>query len=121
MIILTTKAVKYTLSELAEDKDRIDELIEKSHLLLTKLHERGVYHADISEENIMFDMEERAYIIDFGLSGYLSDIKPDNLEEQLDEYYGIDRTEITATDPASKIQEAEHLEIAWLGRSLKKA
>jgi tRNA A-37 threonylcarbamoyl transferase component Bud32 len=116
MILLTTKAITYTFGELATNKNQIEKYVKKWHELLDKLHNFGIYHGDISEENVVFAKNEHGYLIDFGLSGYLRNITPKNIEQQLDEYDVIDLNQITATTPAEKVKQAEHLEINWIER-----
>jgi tRNA A-37 threonylcarbamoyl transferase component Bud32 len=120
LILLTTQKIAYTYGELAINKEQIEKYTEKWHQLLNKLHNLGIYHGDISEENVMFDENGKGYLIDFGLSGSLKDITQENVEQQLDEYHVIDLNKITASTPEEKVKQAEHLEVNWLQKQFEK-
>jgi serine/threonine protein kinase len=39
--------------------------------ILVKLEENGIYHCDISEDNILVDKNDKIYLIDFGLASFM--------------------------------------------------
>ena len=120
-ILLTTKAYPYIWEDLANSassKERISELEDKWHDLISRLHQLGIYHGDPSEENIVLDKKDNAYLIDFGLSGYLESITPENVEKQLKEYDVVNHEKITS--PAEKVGKIEHLQISWIAQCFRR-
>lgn len=83
---LCTEQYSHTLLDVRTDKDEIDFIIPQAKILVQKLHDIGILHGDLSEENIVYDCDtKRVAIIDFGLSKYIENIS--NIENEVEELY----------------------------------
>lgn len=52
--------------------------------LLYKLHDLGIYHGDLTENNIVVDLShDEIFLIDFGRSKFIEDITDDDLKENI--------------------------------------
>jgi len=83
-IYLTTKA--YTdLSTIFHDVEDLHQMIS----LVNDLHSLSIYHADIKEDNFVYDVEkEKLYIIDFGRSKFFHQMNEDDIKNNLySEFY----------------------------------
>lgn len=51
---------------------------------LYKLHDLGIYHGDLTENNIVVDLSyDEIFLIDFGRSKFIKDITDDDLKENI--------------------------------------
>ena len=90
--------------------------------LVRKLHSYGIFHGDISEENIVIDPDTNDIrLIDFGLSQFISDINIISYEEYLENpelapSYCGERSDNPELFPSSlsDVLELEINEVKWL-------
>jgi tRNA A-37 threonylcarbamoyl transferase component Bud32 len=83
---LTTERYSHTLINVQQNKEEVQFIIAEAKMLIQKLHDLGILHGDLSEENIVYDRDtKRVAIIDFGLSKYIKDIT--NVEREIKELY----------------------------------
>lgn len=78
----------HTLQDLIEGgitKQYLAEILQKAHICLDKLHEIGIIHGDLSEENIVVGKDIR--LIDFGMSYTKESVTPENIKEIAEEFY----------------------------------
>lgn len=103
---LTPKLVKYTkssdniqmvmekfpetLSDVIMDSNRKEEvklIIARAKILIEKLHEIGILHGDLSEENIVYDKNIGVVaLIDFGMSKNISDLTNNDIEQYAENF-----------------------------------
>lgn len=84
---LGTEKYPHTLSSrVREDisKESLEEIFHEAHALLEDLHNLGIIHGDISEENIVIGDDVR--LIDFGMSYPTTDVTEDNFKDLAQEF-----------------------------------
>lgn len=87
---VTMARYSHTLHELIQYRDRnlLSDLILRVRDLLVKLHGIGIFHGDVSEENIVYDKStDRVALIDFGLSRHISSIRSEEISSLIENYY----------------------------------
>lgn len=63
-------------------------ILDQARDLVSRLHRLNILHNDLSEENIVYNPEtNRTYLIDFGLSEYLSSIQPEEIPSMIENLY----------------------------------
>lgn len=74
---IVMELLNITLNEYMKDKHKInmEELICDMFHVITQFHDRFLVHRDIKPENFIFDSKWNIYIIDLGLSSFVSDRK----------------------------------------------
>jgi tRNA A-37 threonylcarbamoyl transferase component Bud32 len=86
---LTTERYSQTLFDV-KDKEEVKFIIAQAKVLVHKLHDVGILHGDLSEENIVYDRDtKRVAIIDYGMAKYISQII--NIEKEVEELYEGER------------------------------
>jgi serine/threonine protein kinase len=72
---IVMELLNITLNEYMKNDINIDELILDIFHLISGFHDRMLLHRDIKPENFIFDNKCNLYIIDLGLSSFVSDRK----------------------------------------------
>lgn len=92
--MIETELYPYILAELPAEqwpiyKDQILNLVDR-------LHEAGIYHLDLHEENIVIDDNGTVKLIDFGLSRFVTELRdrelfdPGHIEQFYEEYSTVE-------------------------------
>ena len=74
----------YTLFDF-EMKDR-SKYLDQLKILVNNLHQLGIVHNDLSEENIVISKEGIVKLIDFGRSKLIQNITQEDIEDRSDEF-----------------------------------
>jgi tRNA A-37 threonylcarbamoyl transferase component Bud32 len=83
---LSTERYSHSLWDLRKNKEDVEFILSQAKILVQKLHDIGILHGDLSEENIVYDRDtKRVALIDFGFSKYISTIS--NIERAVEELY----------------------------------
>lgn len=89
--------------------DLAKEILIKASDLVDRLHEIGILHNDLSEENIVYDPEtERVYLIDFGLSREISSIQEEEIPDMIENLYeGVEYATIPESNSIEYLKSVE--------------
>ena len=74
----TTIVMEYIEGKTLRDavtSDNVKEYFRELGRNIGKLHSYGIYHGDLTTSNVIVALDDRLYLIDFGLSGRTSDIE----------------------------------------------
>lgn len=111
-ITMCTEKYPHTLYDLIQKgvtKERLTEIIDEARLRLSDLHNIGIIHGGLSEENIIINNDVK--LIDFGMAYEVNSITHENIEniEKLVEklYEGVKYADITLTG-VDLIKSLEH-------------